>query len=105
MERVKEFINSLNIDKNEHIIVACSGGPDSMLLLSVLNSLGYKVVCAHVNHKTRVETDDEYLFVKNYCDINNIIFEGIELNEKYETNFEMNARTFRYNFFESLINK
>ena len=105
MERVKEFINSLNIDKNEHVIVACSGGPDSMLLLSIINSLGYKVVCAHVNHKTRVETNDEYLFVKNYCDTNNIIFEGIELLEKYDNNFEMNARTFRYNFFESLINK
>lgn len=105
MKRVKEFLNSINIKREEPIIVACSGGPDSMLLLHTLNDLGYKVICAHVNHKTRVETDSEFEFVKNFCDINNIIFEGIELTEKYETNFEMNARHFRYKFFESLINK
>ena len=105
MKRVKEFLNSININKQEPIIVACSGGPDSMLLLHTLNDLGYKVICAHVNHKTRVETDSEYEFVKNFCDINNIIFEGTELTEKYETNFEMNARHFRYKFFESLIKK
>lgn len=105
MKRVKEFLDSINIKKQEPIIVACSGGPDSMLLLHTLNDLGYKVICAHVNHKTRAETDSEFEFVKNFCDINNIIFEGVELTEKYETNFEMNARHFRYKFFESLINK
>lgn len=105
MERVKEFIGSINITNSEYVIVACSGGPDSMLLLHLLNSIGLKVVCAHVNHKTRGETDEEYSFVKNFCDINNIIFEGIELTDVKHDNFEHYAREFRYNFFESLIIK
>lgn len=105
MDSVVEYINSLNLSKDEYLIVACSGGPDSMLLLHLLHTLEYKVICAHVNHKTRVETDDEYLFVKNYCDINNIIFEGIELLDKCDDNFESYAREFRYKFFKSLTLK
>ena len=105
MVSVVEYINSLNLSKDEYLIVACSGGPDSMLLLHLLHTLEYKVICAHVNHKTRVETDDEYLFVKNYCDINNIIFEGIELLDKCDDNFESYAREFRYKFFKSLTLK
>ena len=53
MKEAKEFIQNLNISSNEKIIVACSGGPDSMFLLHVLKSLGYDVVCAHVNHNVR----------------------------------------------------
>ena len=105
MERVIEFINSLNIDKDSYVIVACSGGPDSMMLLHVLHTLNYKVVCAHVNHKTRVETEEEYQFVQNYCDINNILFEGTEITESVSENFENYAREFRYNFFQDLAKK
>ena len=105
MERVIEFINSLNIDKDSYVIVACSGGPDSMMLLHVLHTLNFKVVCAHVNHKTRVETEEEYQFVQNYCDINNILFEGTEITESVTENFENYAREFRYNFFQDLAKK
>lgn len=105
MVHVLEFLKSLNISRDEYIIVGCSGGSDSMMLLNLLSSEGYKVVCAHVNHKTRVECDSEYEFVKKYCDDNSIIFEYTELLEKTDNNFENFAREFRYNFFESLINK
>lgn len=105
MDNVLTLINNLNIDKNESVVIACSGGPDSMYLMYLLNSLGYKCVCAHVNHKLRKESDSEYLFVKKYCEDNNIIFEGIELTG-YETgNFENYAREFRYNFFENVLDK
>lgn len=66
MESVLNFLNSLDL-KDETLVVACSGGSDSMFLLDLLDNLGYKVVCAHVNHKIREESDQEYLFVKNYC--------------------------------------
>ena len=102
MENTLELIKSLNIN-DEYVVVACSGGPDSMFLLNLLNKLGIKCVCAHVNHKVRISSDDEYKFLEAFCNNNGIIFEGTELKEKYETNFEFHARNFRYNYFESII--
>ena len=104
MENTLELIKSLNIN-DEYVVVACSGGPDSMFLLNLLNKLGIKCVCAHVNHKVRISSDDEYKFLETFCNNNGIIFEGTELKEKYETNFEFHARNFRYNYFESIIKK
>lgn len=105
MNNVLNFLNNLNINKEEYIIVACSGGPDSMFLIDLLHRLNYKIVCAHVNHKVRKESDDEYKFVNDYCIKNDIIFEGTELTGYTTGNFEHFARNFRYSFFESLINK
>lgn len=104
MESVLDFLNSLNL-KNDTLVVACSGGSDSMFLLDLLYNLGYKVVCAHVNHKVRPESDDEFIFVKKYCDEHDIPFEGIELTGFVSGNFEHFARNFRYSFFESVLNK
>jgi len=100
------FLKNLNIDKNKHLVVATSGGPDSMALLHLLNSNGYKVICAHVNHGLRVESEEEYKFVENYSKINNIIFEGMKI-ECYKNNkfTENEARQKRYAFFETILNK
>lgn len=105
MNEVWEFIDRLKISKDEKIIVACSGGPDSMFLLHLLKEKGYSCVCAHVNHKVRKESDEEYIFLQRYCDDNDIIFEGIELSDYVTGNFEHYARNFRYSFFKSLIDK
>ncbi len=104
MESVLNFLNSLDL-KDKTLIVACSGGSDSMFLLDLLNNLGYKVICAHVNHKVRSESDEEYKFVRNYCEEHGIIFEGIELTGYTGGNFEHFARNFRYSFFESVLKK
>ena len=105
MDRVVEFINSLNIDKKTPVVVACSFGPDSMMLLHVLKSLHYNVVVAHVNHKFRGESDQEYLQLFKYCNDNNIGFEGVELTGFNGGNFENYAREFRYHFFENILKK
>ncbi len=105
MAEVLALIKSLGILECERIVVACSGGPDSMYLLHMLKSLGHNVVCAHVNHKYRSESDDEYIFVKEYCKSLDIIFEGIELDGYQAGNFELYARNFRYSFFEKIIKK
>ena len=105
MKETLQFIQSLNISQDDYVIVACSGGPDSMLLLYVLNSLNYKCVCAHVNHNLREESKEEYEYVEKYCKDNNIIFEGIELHDLPKVNTELKAREKRYEFFKKIVDK
>lgn len=105
MQEVINFINALGINNNEYVIAAISGGPDSMALLDILIKLNIKVVCAHVNHKVRLESENEALKVKEYCIKNNIIFEYMEITDYDKTNFENQARNKRYNFFKEQLNK
>ena len=106
MKESIEFLNNLNIDKNKYLVVATSGGPDSMALLHLLKNNNYKVICAHVNHNLRNVSEAEYKFVENYCNINNMIFEGMKIDSYKNNKFTENeAREKRYNFFESILKK
>ena len=96
------------IKENETVITATSGGPDSMALLSLLIKLSktkkITIICAHVNHNLRKESQEEAIMVEKYANESNLIFEKMEINH-YEGNTENYARTQRYNFFEKLIKK
>lgn len=106
---VYKFIESLNI-KNKYIVAAISGGPDSMYLLNILINLrekiNFKIVVAHVHHNLRKESDYEAEMIKEYCNNNNLIFEMMKIDNYPDNKFsEVVARNFRYEFFDSLINK
>lgn len=98
----------INIKEDTVLITATSGGPDSMTLLNLLLKIKetkkINIICAHVNHKLRKESDDEAIMVKNYCQKHNITFEYMTI-ENYQGNTENYARTQRYKFFEKLIKK
>lgn len=71
-ERVKKYIEELNMIKpGDTVIAAVSGGPDSMALLHMLLRLqaetGVKLAAAHLNHGLRPAADVEEDFVKSYC--------------------------------------
>lgn len=104
MDKAKSFIKSLNIAENRYIIVGCSGGPDSMCLLDILFKMNCRIVCAHVDHNIREESKDEYIFVKNYCEKRNILFEGLELPPDLNEN-EAYYRKRRYEFYKELAHK
>lgn len=104
MNDVIKFLNS-KISADDTIIVACSGGPDSMCLLNLTKNICKNVICAHVNHNVRKESTLEYEYVKNYCSLNDIVFEGLNITFDNERNFESNARKKRYDFFNELMEK
>ncbi len=109
MKEVQIFLNNL-LKENDTIVVATSGGPDSMCLLSILNNLKDKyklqIICAHVNHGLRQESNDEKKFVENYCVINNLIFEYMKIDSYTKDKFSENeGRSKRYAFFQELMNK
>ena len=109
MKEVFNFLNSLSLHSNDTVVVAVSGGPDSMALLHLLLQLktekNINIVCAHVHHNIRVESDQEKEFVESYCQAHQIIFEYLKITEYHKTNFHQDARTIRYRFFEQLIHK
>ncbi len=109
MKEVEEFLNSILKD-NTKIVLGLSGGPDSMCLFHVLNSLKDKynleIICAHVNHNTRKENQKERDFVKNYCLKNKAIFEEMTISEYKNNKFtESEAREKRYAFFDQVMQK
>ena len=109
MKDTFEFLKE-NLNKKDRIIIGCSGGPDSMCLLHVLNLLKdeyeLNIICAHVNHGLRKESEQEAIFVKEYCESNNITFEFYKIDKYDEGKFsEQEARSKRYTFFDNLIKK
>lgn len=109
MQKVYEFLNNFNFD-NEYIVVATSGGPDSMFLLNLLiklrEKLNLKIVVAHVHHNHRKESDEEATKLQDFCNKNNLIFEMKKINEYPNNKFsEEFARNFRYNFFGDILKK
>ena len=99
---VKEIDNY----SDEYIVVGVSSGPDSMALLHILqNNTKKKIVCAHINHNVRKESFDEELYLKKYCEDNSLIFESTKIKTYTEKNFENEARTKRYAFYEEILKK
>ena len=67
----------LNIlDKNKPLVIALSGGVDSMVLFDLLKKGGFTLIVAHVNHHKRIESIEEEKFINvdvisfNYWDFN-----------------------------------
>lgn len=105
MKKVLLFLNTL-LKKEDTVVIALSGGPDSMCLLSLLLQIpGIKIVAAHVNHNIREESKEEALFVKKYCEDNKVIFESMIIEQKINDNFENVARSIRYSFFNEILKK
>lgn len=102
------------INKNDKVVVAVSGGPDSMCLLDTLfrikDDIGFDIIVAHVNHGIRIESEEEKVYVENYCKERNIPFYYLKVNipklaKEKKMSEETCGREVRYNFFEDVRNK
>ena len=61
------------LSHGEQVVVGLSGGADSVALVSVLKSLGYKVCAVHINHMLRgEESNRDEKFVSEFCKNNEI---------------------------------
>ena len=106
MVMIENTLKKLQIDKNVPIVVAVSGGPDSMALLSLLEKKFDNIICAHVNHNTgRIGQNEEEEFVKEYCKNKGHIFESMIIEKYDKGNFHNQAHHMRYKFFEMLLKK
>ncbi|MDQ0257879.1 tRNA(Ile)-lysidine synthase [Evansella vedderi] len=110
---VSEFMKKHQlVDENDHIVVAVSGGPDSMALLHYLNhqrNWKLKLSVAHVEHGLRGETSLKDLqFVQSFCKDHNIPFyyhqpDVKRVKEERGISSQEAARICRYTWFEKLM--
>ena len=104
--KIKTILKNLLPIKDEYIVVGVSSGPDSIALLHMLqNNLNKKIVCAHVNHNVRKESEEEEKYLQKYCQDNNLLFEVMKITKYTENNFENEARKKRYKFYEKILKK
>ena len=106
------------IQTGEKVVLAVSGGPDSICMLDILNDikndlsidLKFEIIVAHVNHMIREEAEDDERYVKKYCEEKQIEFYSKSIDVKKIANnnkigLEEAGRKERYNFFDEVLNK
>lgn len=108
MDEVSNKLKLL-LKERDAIVLAVSGGPDSIFLLYLLNrlkkELDLKIIIAHVNHNLRDESLEEASFVENLCESFDLRYEYMEILEYSNDNLESEARYKRYAFFKDLVKK
>lgn len=106
---VNRFIEEKSLFfQKDKILVALSGGADSVALLRVLLALGYTCEAAHCNfHLRGKESDRDENFVRGLCNELNILLHVVHFDTqtyatKHRISIEMAAREMRYEWFEKL---
>lgn len=113
INRFREFTQKNNlINPGDKIVVAVSGGVDSIVLLDVLNEiknqLKLELIVAHFNHKLRgIESDEDENFVRKFsAELGIDCYVRSENTKEYcktkKISIQEGARELRYNFFETL---
>jgi tRNA(Ile)-lysidine synthase len=106
------LINDFHLKKNSKILIAVSGGVDSVVLLDILFQIaeteGYEISIAHYNHKIRETTSDsDELLVtslakkyklKIYIDSSDVKSAAKKNNQS----IELTARNLRYAFLDRI---
>ncbi len=107
--KIQRYIDSYSLlAPKSKVLVALSGGADSVALLRLLLTLGYKVEAAHCNFHLRGEEsvrDEE--FCRQLCEDHNVPLHLAHFDTKtyatlHKVSIEMAARDLRYNYFIQL---
>ncbi|AWV98554.1 tRNA lysidine(34) synthetase TilS [Arcticibacterium luteifluviistationis] len=102
---------TIKISEFDGLLLAVSGGVDSMCMLRLFEGTKYKVVVAHCNFSLRGEhSDGDEELIKAYCSQRGIKFETIKFDTlgyaaEQKISMEMAARDLRYTWFEGLLKK
>ncbi|PHS06585.1 MAG: tRNA lysidine(34) synthetase TilS [Kordia sp.] len=112
LEKFKKHINqNLPFLVNSKLLLAISGGIDSVILAHLLHEMQLNYSLAHCNFKLRYEhSDKDAVFVADIATelgvgFHTIEFETTSYAEEKKLSTQMAARELRYNWFDELILK
>lgn len=104
--KINKFIKENNLISNkDKILIAVSGGPDSMLLLHYIHKkANHDFLVFHLNHGIRKEAFKDEKIVKDYCEKNEIecVIERLDIlrmAKEAKESLENFARKKRYDLF------
>ena len=101
---LNHFLKKEYFKKHTKVVLALSGGLDSMFLFKVLSTyqkeLEIELILAHVNHKQRVESDWEEKEIRKLAAEAELPIYITNFSDKFS---EARARNFRYEFFKEVM--
>ncbi|MEY3498988.1 MAG: tRNA lysidine(34) synthetase TilS [Bacteroidota bacterium] len=110
IEKFKSHIsNNFPYLEGKKLLLATSGGMDSMVMAQLFKKLGFEIALAHCNFQLRgLESFDDQNFVQNYAVNNNIEifitqFDTTAFANDFKFSIQVAARELRYNWFYELI--
>lgn len=75
---IKRGLRRGYLSEHAKILVAVSGGVDSMVLLDCLmtaqKQIGFRLGVVHIDHRLRSVSADEATYLADFCDKNNLTF-------------------------------
>lgn len=110
LEKLKNNIaHEQLLTSTDRLVLAVSGGCDSMVMLDLFHQMEHDFVVAHCNFKLRgAESDGDETFLRDYCGEHGIelfvqTFETREYAVQEGISIEMAARELRYQWFYELL--
>ena len=104
-----DLYKDIKVKPMDAIVFGCSYGPDSMALFRTLleyrKKSDVRLVCAHVNHDKRKESEKEKEDLEKFCKDHDVIFEYMKIEKYGDDNFHNEARNIRYGFFDQVVKK
>lgn len=111
-QQIKQYIEKEDLfSSGSKILIALSGGADSVALLCILHAAGYPCEAAHCNfHLRGEESNRDEQFVRQLCKkygihLHTIDFDTTRYAAEKHISIEMAARELRYNWFEEIRNQ
>lgn len=103
------LLNNFQFLKGKKLLLATSGGIDSMVMLHLFQQLDFEIAIAHCNFQLRgVESFEDQKFIQDYADANAVPvyitqFDTKAFAEDYKLSTQVAARELRYNWFYELL--
>lgn len=112
LQAFKSYIKDSGLfEKSERILLAVSGGVDSIVMVHLFKDAGFNFGIAHVNFGLRgEESQGDEAFVQNFAEQIEVPFYVRHFNTKQyasqnKISIQMAARDLRYAWFEELLNE